>query len=325
MEKMLESSEALQKSLQWQSADTSRATEYDNVAAYSLPAPKEAGRSEDEPCGLNDKDSQSGDAFRRQMSKARPLSSSGCVWLLQDVCLEERRILFFSDKRRSPALPRKLLGCGEFGQWDFNAVQRRPLSTRADVLNGTEVVDTALVLPGFANGDVSIRNPFHILHSTIPAAWQLHHPSYGLCVSRDDIDIYFACTDDFVGRRLAHFWKAFTRDHEWTETLMQQFDWASTLRFWWGPFSSSPPQPLGSQRRTKCYRNVIFGRELMRTGIAGFVTPRVVSFYHRYLSTTLARAEVKRRSHEEGPGDSEERLFAQMQSRGDDRSDRMAL
>lgn len=44
----------------------------------------------------------------------------------------------------------------------------------------------------------------------------------------------------------------------------------------------------GADKATKCYPRVIFGRELLRTGLGGFVTPRVVNFYHQYLLKVFA-------------------------------------
>ena len=44
----------------------------------------------------------------------------------------------------------------------------------------------------------------------------------------------------------------------------------------------------GADKATKCYPRVIFGRELLRTGLGGFVTPRVVNFYHQYLAAVFA-------------------------------------
>ncbi|CAK9086262.1 Hypothetical protein SCF082_LOCUS40803, partial [Durusdinium trenchii] len=61
-------------------------------------------------------------------------------------------------------------------------------------------------------------------------------------------------------------------------------------RFWWGPLTEMPPLPLGADDQTKCYSRVIFGRELLRTGLGGFVTPRVVTFYHKYLDMVFARS-----------------------------------
>jgi len=152
-----------------------------------------------------------------------------------------------------------------------------------------------VIVPGLMSG-VSQHNPFHIMHSTIPLTWQLHHPSYGLCVPRHRLEIRMAGISNFHGKRHAHFWKVFTRPKRVdAQTKEQWFSVASQWRFWWGPLADHPPLPLGSDPAPRCYRRVIFGRELLRTGIGGFVTPRVYDFYRRYIDHALALAEENSR------------------------------
>ena len=61
-----------------------------------------------------------------------------------------------------------------------------------------------------------------------------------------------------------------------------------TIRHDAGGWYWGSPNRTGADKATKCYPRVIFGRELLRTGLGGFVTPRVVNFYHQYLAKVFA-------------------------------------
>lgn len=61
-----------------------------------------------------------------------------------------------------------------------------------------------------------------------------------------------------------------------------------TIRHDAGGWYWGSPNRTGADQATKCYPRVIFGRELLRTGLGGFVTPRVVNFYHQYLAKVFA-------------------------------------
>lgn len=96
---------------------------------------------------------------------------------------------------------------------------------------------------------------------------------------------------------MERFWKAFLNQRNDADSVMRRLSLAANMRFWWGPLTERPPLPLGVDEGPRCYRRIIFGRELTRTGLGGFVTPRVLSFYHAYLGTAIAQAasHVQRR------------------------------
>eukprot|EP00434_Breviolum_minutum_P041810 symbB.v1.2.037196.t1/scaffold5424.1/size27344/4 len=261
---------------------------------FGIPPLRGAGA----PKGRNDETEESICGLRSEVkskrtfsgnSRAQQLSPSGCVWLLENVCIEDRKIVLFG--RESEVLPRKLLACGEFGNFEFNAVERKHPASRHLYPRNSSEVDTLVIAGALASG-TSLHNPFHVMHTTIPLVWQLHHPDYGLCIPRSELDIRLAFYSAFHARRQVHFWKAFSRDSgDLTKTELiktQRLVIPAQWRFWWGPLSEMPPLPLGADKATKCYPRVIFGRELLRTGLGGFVTPRVVNFYHQYLAKVFA-------------------------------------
>ncbi|CAE8644622.1 unnamed protein product [Polarella glacialis] len=316
--------EEMLSALRWRShgSSGSAAAKFARRPAFSEAAPSEgrADRTEDEPCGLEPMQaaekshpSQAPRSRRSAESSARQLSQSGCVWLLENACIEERKIVLFATGADARALPKSLLGCGEFGNYDFTAVEVRHPRFRYLQFpsNATEQAETLLIIPGSMSG-VSAHNPFHLLHSTVPAAWQLHHPEYGLCVPRTELDIRFAYISAFHGRRQSHFWNVFTREQGVVsaDSEAQRLSIAAQWRFWWSPLSEAPPIPLGSDTQPRCYKRMIFGRELFRTGIGGFVTPRAMAFYHRYLAAVMPGSPRDRPLLSES--EAEARLFSQL-------------
>ncbi|CAL1125910.1 unnamed protein product [Cladocopium goreaui] len=293
-------------------------------------APKEPRDSatEDEVCGLQSKAPRRATAFSGP-SRARQLSASGCVWLLENACIEDRKIILFGRESEAESLPRKLLACGEFGSFEFNAVELRHPAARHLYPRNSSEVDTLVIAGALASG-TSLHNPFHLMHSTIPLVWQLHHPDYGLCIPRSELDIRLAFHSAFHARRQVHFWKAFSRhsndmaqisDAEKPQRLVIPAQW----RFWWGPLAEMPPLPLGADATAKCYPRVIFGRELLRTGLGGVVTPRVVTFYHRYLNAVFAQSRER-----EGPAtgrafDAELKMYGAMGVNPPQRQDAASL
>lgn len=290
--------------LRWRRSvqEESKAVDFNQRATYTAAAPPNvaasqasSGTDRDEPCGMNAISDKPSDQTESQpakwQSRARLLSDSGCVWLLENACIEDRRIIMFGSGTEARMLPRTLIGCGEFGNYEFTAIDVRHPRRRHQLAQNVSMPDTLLVVPGLMSG-VSAHNPFHLLHSTVPATWQLHHPSYRLCVPRNELDVRLAFISGFHGRRQSHFWQVFTSKRKQdAESLQQQFSIAAAWRFWWGPLVDHPPIPLGTDPTPRCYRRIIFGRELFRTGLGGFVTPRVFSFYRRYIDAAFATAE----------------------------------
>uniref|UniRef100_A0A7S4RQ55 Uncharacterized protein n=1 Tax=Alexandrium monilatum TaxID=311494 RepID=A0A7S4RQ55_9DINO len=289
--------EEVAEGLRWRSrADRkSGSGKFERTAMYSKAAPADSSRvggGGDTPCGLHGQPEQGApETPYSPESTARRLSDSGCVWLLENACIEERSIVLFAGRNTDRGLPKTLLGCGEFGNYEFTAVEVRHPRTRRFMANASDSggPDTLVVVPGLMSG-VSLHNPFHLLHSTVPVTWQLHHPSYGLCIPRGNLDMRLAFFNAHHGKRTAHFWRIFSnpsRSPVTGEDMEQRFNVAATWRFWWGPLSERLPAPLGADSTPRCYRRVVFGRELFRTGRGGFGTPRVVEFYRRYLAEAL--------------------------------------
>eukprot|EP00439_Symbiodinium_sp_Y106_P076884 s168_g15.t4 len=276
----------------WRSRNHPDSNVYFGVPPVRSASAPQAGTGRDVPCGLRPEKPREDPRppFARE-SRARPLSASGCVWLLENACIEDRRIVLFAREKRAEQLPKKLLGCGEFGSYEWNAIEtHHPASRFLYPRNRTEA-HALLMIPGLLN-QVSMYNPFHLLHSTVPVAWQLHHPDYGLCIPRNALDVRFAFTTAFEARRQAHFWKVFTSNDMPPDIASMDgnnIKIPAKWRFWWGPFCEMPPMPLGADKEPRCYDRIIFGRELFRTGLGGFVTSRVVSFYHQYLGAVFAK------------------------------------
>eukprot|EP00439_Symbiodinium_sp_Y106_P076915 s168_g15.t7 len=267
----------------WRSRNHPDSNVYFGVPPVRSASAPQAGTGRDVPCGLRPEKPREDPRppFARE-SRARPLSASGCVWLLENACIEDRRIVLFAREKRAEQLPKKLLGCGEFGSYEWNAIEtHHPASRFLYPRNRTEA-HALLMIPGLLN-QVSMYNPFHLpgssdlrkLHSTVPVAWQLHHPDYGLCIPRNALDVRFAFTTAFEARRQAHFWKVFTSNDMPPDIALTD--------------PEMPPMPLGADKEPRCYDRIIFGRELFRTGLGGFVTSRVVSFYHQYLGAVFAK------------------------------------
>ncbi|CAJ1360552.1 unnamed protein product [Effrenium voratum] len=317
--------EVLEK-LRWRSRSHPNSNVFFAVPpSRSAGAPQGSGEA-DEPCGLE----AVTEVQTPAESRARQLSPSGCVWMLENACIEDRKIILFGKSKAK--LPRKLLGCGEFGNFEFNAVERRHPASRSLHPRNSSEVQTLLIVPALISG-TSLHNPFHVLHSTIPVAWQLHHPDYGLCIPRSEIDIRLAFLNAFHARRQVHFWRVFSSASDKLDSQggagavavgAQQTVIPAQWRFWWGPLSEMPPLPLGADDETKCYARVIFGRELLRTGLGGFVTPRVVAFYHHYLASVFAQS--KGPAHEAGYAfDAELKMYRAMRTSAAKRYDAASL
>ena len=69
----------------------------------------------DEPCGLRPSEVPQERRRLRATSTARPLSPSGCVWLLENACIEDRKLVLFGRGSAAKQLPKKLLACGSLG------------------------------------------------------------------------------------------------------------------------------------------------------------------------------------------------------------------
>eukprot|EP00927_Polykrikos_kofoidii_P044790 TRINITY_DN38674_c0_g1_i1.p1 TRINITY_DN38674_c0_g1~~TRINITY_DN38674_c0_g1_i1.p1 ORF type:complete len:810 (-),score=66.03 TRINITY_DN38674_c0_g1_i1:252-2588(-) len=325
--RVVDNADEVLKKLKWRPGGHSKslAAKFERgPATYSAAAPT-SGLSSGSSCGSSPRSSTSkrgrpsptrSGAFHNQpwetlprpkyrTSAARMLSASGCVWIFENACIDERRIVLFADGESAERLPRQVLQCGEFGQYDFSDIEvRHPRAWSAYVRNSSLVRRNLLIVPGMMGG-VSSENPFHLLHSTVPVTWQLRNPDYGLCIPRDEVDVRLSHINSHHARQSAHYWRSLTRKRDESDELAdarevsgddhrdQRFRVAAMTRFWWGLIVDSPPAPLGSDYGPKCYDRVIFGRELFRTGLGGFVTPDVLDFYRNYLTEELARAKLR--------------------------------
>eukprot|EP00928_Gymnodinium_smaydae_P023016 TRINITY_DN19154_c0_g2_i1.p1 TRINITY_DN19154_c0_g2~~TRINITY_DN19154_c0_g2_i1.p1 ORF type:complete len:700 (+),score=124.21 TRINITY_DN19154_c0_g2_i1:157-2100(+) len=302
-----EKTESLLEDLLWRRRwqPNSEAGDYEEQrrALSSALPPEVEGASEQPACGAYGSSSSSSAPRPRSRtpkpSRARLLSSSGCVWLLENACIHERNVILFGEGEDAASLPRRFIGCGEFGNYHFNAVEVHHPRARQRFLaesNTTEQPRTLAIVPGLLSS-TSAHNPFHLLHSVVPLTWQLHHASYGICSSAADTDVRLAFISAFHGRRQSHFWRVFTRDHGTPtasmESLKQRFSIAAAWRFWWGSLSDRLPMPLGSDNGPVCYERVVFGRELYRTGIGGFANKRVMTFYRNYVASSFAYAGAR--------------------------------
>ena len=138
--------------------------------------------------------------------------------------------------------PHYLRTCGEFGNFFFRNVRHLPLDgpgnskkenknvkvhegmldsvylddnfilenkggKAAVCKNATSHYSETLYVATAMTSGTSEANPYHLLHLTVPAYWQLQNKNYGVCADPYQTDIRF----QFIGKRhqdrMNHFWR----------------------------------------------------------------------------------------------------------------------
>ena len=173
--------------------------------------------------------------------------------------------------------------CGEFGNYFFTNVRHRSLDFfRAMCGNSTaHWADTLYVSTAMLAG-ISEGNPYHLLHLTVPAFYQLHSEQYGVCADPFATDIRYEFPNRQQEKRMNHYWRVLTQQYEdrvkSDERGSQVWDQGAIMKFWWSALTHNPPLPLGQDLKPRCYRQIVFGREPLRTGFGGFVEQKVFQF-----------------------------------------------
>eukprot|EP00392_Amoebophrya_sp_AT5.2_P007636 g7651.t1 len=184
--------------------------------------------------------------------------------------------------------------CGEFGNYFFTNIVHGSVESDYPRMcaNATEhFTDTLYVATAMMAG-VSEGNPYHLLHLTAPAYWQLQSKHYDVCADPWSVDVRFQFPNRKQEERMNHYWRILTGQNRGRKESVveearpgngfridtQVFDQGSLAKFWWSGLSYNPPLPLGQDLKPRCYERIVFGREPLRTGIGGFVTPTVFNF-----------------------------------------------
>ncbi|CAD7962085.1 unnamed protein product [Amoebophrya sp. A120] len=271
---------------------------------------------------------------RLKKSKLSFLSSTKCATLVENACIHGNQLHLFGltgeEKRDFTALRT----CGEFGNYWFTnlvfdgdidpgtrrlSTQKKQAFQSAMCNNATShYTDTLYVVTAMMAG-VSEGNPYHLLHLTAPAFYQLQAEEYGICADPFKVDIRFEFPNQKQEEKMNHFWRVLTGQYKKSEKHnnlpymrlpdqtqvdilemiqgnSQAFDQGGIVKFWWSLLSYNPPIPLGQDLKPRCYERIVFGREPLRTGIGGFVTSRIFNFMltrvHEEFSSSTGTSNV---------------------------------
>ncbi|CAD7961107.1 unnamed protein product [Amoebophrya sp. A25] len=187
--------------------------------------------------------------------------------------------------------------CGEFGNYFFTNIRHGNLARDFPRMCGNSsahFTDTLYVATAMLAG-VSEGNPYHLLHLTAPAYWQLQNEAYGVCADPWSVDVRFEFPNRKQEEKMNHFWRIITGQYKdkpssGEKKSEQVLDQGRLMKFWWSGLTYNPPLPLGQDLKPRCYKRIIFGREAIRTGLGGFVTPRVFNFMLQRVHSQFSEA-----------------------------------
>jgi hypothetical protein len=135
-------------------------------------------------------------------------------------------------------LPTDIRTCGEFGSFYFSHIKHSPWLRSHDRNGAAQGIwdsnmrkpsfeemcknstatyqDTLHVVTAMSFG-VSDSNPYHLVHSALPAYWQLQNEAYGVCAHPRQVDVRFQYYNRRHQSKMNHFWKALTQQSKMTK------------------------------------------------------------------------------------------------------------